>query len=207
MSYIKYLKGECQRCGGHIEFPADAIGRSVDCPHCSRPTELILPTPPEVPVSSRRNMTWVVVGVIILVIGAIGSAAGWILLKRLAARGKRHEAAALPAERAKSAAQAAPSTNSDSKISSDSFSVSPIMLEKTTGSTLVYATGTVKNESNRQRFGVKVEVELFDGAGAKVGSASDYLPVLEPKAEWRFKAIVLQSKAASAKLASIKEDQ
>jgi len=35
-------------------------------------------------------------------------------------------------------------------------------LEKTSGSSLVYVTGTIRNDSERQRFGVKVEFSLFD---------------------------------------------
>ena len=89
----------------------------------------------------------------------------------------------------------------------DGFRVSSITLEKTPGSSLVYAVGTVRNETDRRRFGVKVEFDVLDETGQKVGSAKDYQPALEPKAEWRFRALVVGSKAASAKLASITEDQ
>jgi len=44
MSLTRYLKGECSHCGGRIEFPADAIGATVDCPHCGKATELMLAT-------------------------------------------------------------------------------------------------------------------------------------------------------------------
>ena len=67
--------------------------------------------------------------------------------------------------------------------------------------------GTVTNPTEKQRFGVKIELELFDSADKKVGTAKDYQAVMEPKGEWRFKALVVESKAASAKLGSIKEDQ
>jgi hypothetical protein len=67
--------------------------------------------------------------------------------------------------------------------------------------------GVVKNASDRQRFGVKVELDLFDKSDAKIGTASDYQQVMEPKSEWRFRALVVDSKAASVKLAGIKEDQ
>lgn len=72
---------------------------------------------------------------------------------------------------------------------------------------MVYAAGTVKNSSNRKRFGVKVELALLDRAGQKLGTATDYRQVLEPGGQWRFKALVVDSKAVSAKLESIKEDQ
>ena len=59
----------------------------------------------------------------------------------------------------------------------------------------------------RQRFGVKVHLDLFDASGKKVGEATDYQPVLEPNGQWNFKALVVSSKAASAKIGAIKEDQ
>lgn len=74
------------------------------------------------------------------------------------------------------------------------------------GSKLVYATGTVKNESDLQRYGVRVELDLFDTGGAKVGTATDYTASIEPRATWRFRALVVERKAASAKLAKITED-
>jgi hypothetical protein len=71
----------------------------------------------------------------------------------------------------------------------------------------VYAVGTISNATNRQRFGVKVELDLFDEAGRKVGSAKDYQAVLEPRGRWQFKALVVDSKARTAKVAAISEDQ
>jgi hypothetical protein len=50
-------------------------------------------------------------------------------------------------------------------------------------------------------------LDLFDKSDAKIGTASDYQQVMEPKSEWRFRALVVDSKAASVKLAGIKEDQ
>jgi hypothetical protein len=67
--------------------------------------------------------------------------------------------------------------------------------------------GTVTNPLDRQRFGVKVEIDLLDAAGNKVGTASDYAQVIEPKAAWHFKALVVAAKPAGAKLASITEEK
>jgi len=59
----------------------------------------------------------------------------------------------------------------------------------------------------RQRFGVKIQFDLFDGSGQKIGSAKDYQQVIEPKGEWKFRALAVTSKAASAKVASITEEK
>ena len=87
------------------------------------------------------------------------------------------------------------------------FRASSVTLDKGQGSSVVYAVGTVGNLTNRQRFGVRVELELLDANGGKVGSATDYRPTLEPNEEWRFRALVVEKKVASAKIAAIKEDK
>ena len=87
----------------------------------------------------------------------------------------------------------------------DGFSVSPVMLGKGQGSAVVHATGSISNMTCRQRFGVKVEVELYDAAGVKVGVASDYQKVVEAGAEWVYRALVVETKAASAKVITVNE--
>jgi hypothetical protein len=100
-----------------------------------------------------------------------------------------------------------PQSETSDPAAKTGFKVSAINLEKTAGSSLVHAVGTVNNTTARQRFGVTVEVDLFDVSGKKVGTAKDYHPTMEPTSQWRFKALVVDSKATSAKLASIKDDQ
>jgi hypothetical protein len=40
MSQIVYLKTACERCSGHIEYPSELTGQSIECPHCHQPTPL-----------------------------------------------------------------------------------------------------------------------------------------------------------------------
>jgi hypothetical protein len=35
-----YLKTACERCSGHIEYPTELAGQSVECPHCHQPAPL-----------------------------------------------------------------------------------------------------------------------------------------------------------------------
>ncbi len=195
----KHLKGECQQCGGHIEFPAEAAGTTTECPHCNQPTELLLVAPEMESSVPTRAIIYTVIAVLILVGGLIGTQIALKRAKRLVEH--NNDASAMPA--AKQAAATVPA----GPAPKDGFRVSSITLEKTPGSSLVYAVGTVRNETDRRRFGVKVEFDVLGETGQKVGSAKDYQPALEPKAEWRFRALVVGSKAASAKLASITEDQ
>jgi hypothetical protein len=55
---------------------------------------------------------------------------------------------------------------------------------------LVYAVGTLTNDTTRQRFGVKVEIDVLDAHRNKLGSATDYTEVIEPGKEWKFRALV-----------------
>ncbi len=159
----------------------------------------MLAVPPQPSIVPMKAIVWTVITVLILGGGLAGA---MIALKRaqgLAARKK----------------QPTPeiSTNAESLdepralASQAAWNVSPIVLEKAPGSALVHAVGTVRNQAPRQRFGVKIELELLDAAGQRVGTAQDYQPVIEPNAEWRFKALVIHSKVVSAKLAAIKETQ
>lgn len=79
-------------------------------------------------------------------------------------------------------------------------------LEKAKSGSLVYAVGMLKNDSDHQRYGVRVEFELLDVSGKNVGKASDYKDVIEPRKEWRYRALVLTKKAVSARLVSVNED-
>lgn len=74
-------------------------------------------------------------------------------------------------------------------------------------SELLYAMGTVKNESDWQRFGVKVTCDLFDANGVNLGTATDYIQIIEPRKSWTFRALALDKKVVSARLGAIKEDE
>lgn len=101
-------------------------------------------------------------------------------------------------------------TNQDSSAlnakSLEDLKVGPITLEKAKNSTLYYAVGTLRNTSAFQRFGVHVEVALSDRNGKSAGIAKDYRSIIEPKEEWRFRALVLDSKAVSGTLLSVREE-
>ena len=69
MSETTYAKGACELCGDHIEFPAEAAGQSIACPHCGGTTALNAP----VPAPRRRGaLKWVVVAVICFVAAGVG---------------------------------------------------------------------------------------------------------------------------------------
>jgi hypothetical protein len=198
MLKIKNLRGECQNCGGPIEFHAEHAGTTASCPHCSETTELLLATPPEETSPVRRKaVVFTVIAVLILVGGLVGSVIALKRAKRLQAERQRVES---PGEIGVSAAVAAP-------FAAQEFRVSAIILEPRPGSSLLNAVGTISNLANRQRFGVQVDLEVYSATGEKVGVANDYLKVLEPGGEWQFRALVGANRAATAQIIRIKESQ
>jgi len=59
MENVEYLKTLCPACDGSIEFPADAIGQTTDCPHCHKAIVLgsvaARAQPPEIPSVLRQQ--------------------------------------------------------------------------------------------------------------------------------------------------------
>ncbi len=196
MSTDNFVKGECYRCAGHLEFPAAAAGETIACPHCGQPTELVARLQPDKSKLPRRLL---VVGIIAIVLAAA-------VAVTLGQWSKKNPI--LPAA-AKTNSVAAPlfAAHPADEIITNEFSVSGLRLEKTTNSSLVYVTGKVRNLADRQRFGVKLECLLFDARQLAAGTATDYQRLLNPHEEWAFQALVINSKTASARLLTISETQ
>jgi hypothetical protein len=194
MPTTKDIRGECQHCGGQFDFPAEQAGLTGNCPHCGQPTELLLATPPDVesPIRSKAKV-FIVVAVVIGVAGLIGAQLALKRVKRMVGQ----EAAPV--------AVASQPPKLTGPFAAQDFQVSPVTLESAPGSNLVYARAAITNTSAQQRFGVKVELDLLDANCQRVGGATDYIGVMEPNAEWKFRAMIMEARAASAKIAAIKE--
>jgi hypothetical protein len=208
MSDTGYAKGLCQRCGGHLEFPTTGLGLTVDCPHCGGQTTLIS-GPPDIAASdgksparpgSKAPVLWGL-AVLILILAAASVAFHWF-----------NQTGTTPP----AATMAAPSPVTNSEVppapspapeANDLMVAGPVRLQKTEGSGLVYAVGTVKNNSDRQRFGVRIELDLLDEQDNKIGTAGDYIAVLEPHKDWPFRALLTQPKAVKAMVAKIEEQK
>lgn len=195
----KKLRGECQHCGQLIEFEAEAVGTMGDCPYCGQPTELMLALPTDAESPTRTKAIIFTVAVLVIVI--VGGGGIMLALKRAQRISAQKKESAVTAVSAQT-----PATPSD-PFAPLGFHASAATLEKVDGTSLVYVRGTITNLTNRQRFSVRVELDLLDASGNKLGSATDYSATIEPNSEWRFRAQVLDKKAASAKIAAIKEDK
>jgi hypothetical protein len=209
----RYAKCVCQHCGGHIEFPSEGAGRTVPCPHCQWPTVLAAPAA-TVPVgggaTARKR---IVPAFLIASIVVIAAGAGVYWHGRLP-KGRRGPApapsiAAQPARGNSAAPKPAAPAAVVPVVPPDPWHglmAGPITLEKGADGHLVYAVGKLRNTSDRQRFGVKVELDVLDARNEKVGTATDYTPLIDSGKEWKFKALVTDRAAATAKLTAVKED-
>ncbi|HWI57530.1 MAG TPA: hypothetical protein VNZ22_09900 [Bacillota bacterium] len=91
LNRTKNLEGPCSHCGGSIEYAAELIGTTTQCPHCGQVTELQLATPPQEPTLPRRAVFWTLTAVVILLLGLGGSV---IALKRAQHLAEQHKAKA-----------------------------------------------------------------------------------------------------------------
>jgi len=195
----KKLRGECQHCGQLIEFEAEAVGTTASCPYCGQPTELMLALPPEAdPPTRTKAIIFTIVVLVIVIVGGAGIMFALKRAKRLSAQKRESVVTASPTQ--------TPAKSTD-PLALLGFQASSVTLEKVEGTSLVHARGTITNLTDRQRFGVRVELDLMDESGSKLGSATDYCATIEPNSQWRFRAQVLDKKAASAKVVAIREDK
>jgi hypothetical protein len=188
MSDADYLKCPCQNCGGSIEFPASGVGEVINCPHCGEQTKLVS--------TNSVGKLAIIVGLVlsVLCLATSGIAIYWRTKQKLN-----------PPSLATQTLAAA--TIPKAFIELNDFQFGGITLKKADGSGLVYAQGTVTNDTDRQRFGVKIELDLLNAEDHKIGSASDYLAVLEPHKAWQFNALLTEPKTVKAKLANIEEQK
>jgi hypothetical protein len=200
----KYLKGECSHCGGHLEFPVDAVGMTADCPHCGKQTELLLATPKDEGGIPTRIVVWTIVAV--LVLGA-GLGAAMYALKRAQRWAEARKQVAAPIQNTNVVAtNAAPAPPAPDPIAEAGFRVSEIKLEKE--NSVVHAVGTLQNATTNTRYGVKIELDILDSDGKKIGTTSDLnRETIDPNGKWTFHALVLGRKAASAKATGVSEQQ
>lgn len=56
MSATAYLKTDCELCGGHIEYPSELAGLSIECPHCQQTTALPAPFPQKASAASFKTV-------------------------------------------------------------------------------------------------------------------------------------------------------
>jgi hypothetical protein len=207
-----FAKCCCLHCGGHIEFPIEGAGQKISCPHCGEQTLLSVAQVAPVEIGggrAARKRIYVAFAIAAcLVVAAAGGAYFYFN-----SRNSRQEVVipVRPDQTSNAASVAsvpvAPPKRKPPPDPWHGLKPGKVTLEKKGDSQLVYAVGTLTNDTTRQRFGVKVEIDVLDGHRNKLGSATDYTEVIEPGKEWKFRALVTNKKATAVKLAGIKEQE
>jgi hypothetical protein len=196
VSATKSILGECEHCGGHLEFPAEAAGSDSACPHCGQSTALRVSSGGTATRAPVKTIVFIALAVVILAGGLVGAVVALKRAKRMAAQQKSGE-------------PLVPKSGGHypNPFADQQFFASSVTLETTPGTSMVRAVGTVKNLAQKRRFSVRIEIELLDSAGNKLESTKDYTPTLEPGATWPFKPLVLPKAAVAARVIAITEDR
>jgi hypothetical protein len=178
-----FAKCDCQHCGGHIEFPIQGVGRKISCPHCNEPTLLTRIAPVEIGGGrvARKRIYLTLAFFACLVAASVGA------YFYVNTRNSEPTTAPPPGPHG--------------------LKASKVSLDNSGNASLIYAIGTLTNETTRQRFGVKIQLDVLDAHKNKIGSATDYTDLIEPGKEWKFRAMVTDKNAKAAKLASVKEQE
>ncbi|MBI5774508.1 MAG: hypothetical protein HZA89_12280 [Verrucomicrobia bacterium] len=230
MSEEKFLKITCRQCGGNIEFPAEAAGQTIDCPHCGKPLSLVAPAPAPAPAvaaaepkvkmkpapaqwdepvttkESKMPQVAFLVGLLVVLAGG-----GWFYqswknrpkpVKTVAKKPVSVAAAPKTTE-----AMKPPPPKEEPEVPHDGPDLQVLKYQieraKDKGSKLIYVTGTLTNHVKAQYFSVKVEFELFDKAGKSLGKISDQNANIAGRTKWDFKAMVLDDTVAKAEMIKI----
>jgi predicted RNA-binding Zn-ribbon protein involved in translation (DUF1610 family) len=228
MSEAGYLKCSCRNCQGHIEFPAEAAGSQVVCPHCGAETVLFIPTVTKVEASAPTVVTtpepvkspWEEIEEKAIRCPSCGAKTAATAKKcpNCGAAMKRSKMQlafrivgsliivglliALPFTYLKKG----PMGRGGGPTGPD-LQVFPHAMIKEPGGNLMYVTGKLANNSDNRYLAVKVDFELVDKNGASLGTVSDYTPFLEPHRTWTYKAMVIDPDAVNAKFVNMSAER
>jgi hypothetical protein len=196
----RYSKCRCQNCGGHIEFPTEGAGQTVNCPHCGWATVLTAEKAPALP--QRKPVLLLVLGLVGVAM-VVGSGLAFLLLPQL-----RPRVTVAPPIRQTNQTGPTNLTRVVPKSPDLWHGLVPgaVTVEKSDTGHLIYAVGSIHNTADHERFGVRVDLDILDATKKKIGTASDYTQSIEPGKSWKFRAMVTDRNGVSAKITAVKED-
>jgi hypothetical protein len=197
------LKCACVHCDEFINYSFEEAGQIAECPNCKQKS--LLPPPPEsanqgtrpprVP-SRTMSVRWVVIGAVgLLVAGAL------VVLPRL-----RHRDPTPAAADAQTLPTVLPEPTFKRPRSLNDLKIGSFSLEPLRGTDSRIVTGDIQNVSETLHRGVRVELEVRDAQGLKIGSLDAFINELAPHATWHVLARTSDPRAASVRVAGIKEE-
>lgn len=233
MEITTFFKCSCGHCGQIIEYMAREAGKIVTCPQCKEKSQLPeadtlqmlglqgppIPDTKNCPACGRemqflaaacsncqglRKKKLRHVGSLVAIAIVVLPVVVWLCLRH----SKPAEAST---ETATNSAKAGTMVIEQPRVkqpkSINDLKPGRFSLEQKRGSDFVMAVGDIENISENVHHGLKVDLDLLDATGAKIGAITDYSTQLGPHQSWHIVGQVTNPKVTSVKFATIKEDQ
>jgi hypothetical protein len=180
VSETGHRKCACTNCAGRIEFPVQAAGMVIECPHCGGQTALVAPvitppaaeTPPRLPAARPRPRSRSRLLLPLAATVVVGLALA-VALAVLRAAGRR------------------------------ALTVEGLTLHRAGENSPGAVTGLVRNQSRRAAEDVRVGIELRDARGELLWETGDFTPSLAGGKTWSFHAPVLDPNVATTGVARV----
>jgi hypothetical protein len=223
----------CATCGQVIEYRANQAGLIINCPKCDEKSQLpsipaapepdafFYSPPPDIPEfkecpicrtrldlaakscsacdeetrRKKRAKLFIIIGISSFAALCVIGVAGFFLMRFFARQPKPVSGGHIYFE------QAVPR---GAKSIKDLFP-GKFVLEKKRGSDLLIGVGDVSNISEYMHFDIKIDLDVLDKNGAKIGTVNDYCSVLAPHGVWHVIATVDKPGAMSVRFGKLSE--
>jgi hypothetical protein len=201
------LKCVCVHCDEFIHYPVEKVGQVAECPNCKQKSRLPPPPEPSQPATKTPKprqppvqtspSRWIFIAV---AVGLFALAAVLVpsTLRRLRPAPVDQNIPATHTDLPPPVVKRARSLN-DLKIGS--FSLQPLP-----GTDSRMAAGDIQNVSETVHQGIKVELEVRDAQGLKIGTLDAFINELDAHATWHVLARTSDPRAATVRVAGIKEE-
>jgi hypothetical protein len=235
MKETEHLNFSCIACGQTFGCPPDAAGRIVECPGCAEKNQLPPPgsgpdsvetcspdeldQPPQVPCpicraplnpidntcpaceirhqKKLRTLVWASVSAVglFVIVSILSVACGWF-----------HPFARSTSDNTNiSTNTVLPHPTVHRPKSLEDLKVGSFVLEKPGSDNLRFAVGDIENVSENLHLGVKVDLDVLNGHGAKIGILTHTITELRAHFIWHLLVSTSDTNAASVRFAGISE--
>jgi hypothetical protein len=229
------LKCSCAHCGQIIEYEPAKAGQTVECPKCREKSQLpplekprasgspslyepeslppkacpecgapLHPADRECRVCARRR-GWkraALIGVPAIAVVALAIAAALLLAHRLARQRPQPASENPPTESPKEIPK--PKVKTPKSLSD--LKVGEFTLKKTRGEEVNFAAGDIENDSENLFRRLKVNLDLLDAQGAKIGAVNEVITELPPHGVWHVMARITEPKTVSIRFSGLSEE-
>ncbi len=182
---LPFTQKKCPDCGG-------AVNSDSSCPACL--------------TKQQQNRKYIVLAgalIVVLIAGVVFA----VMRTHKIARAKETAAAAAASNSGPGHIFILTAPANDPSRATNDLWPRHFVLERRRGSDFAVAVGDVENLSQRIRYGLKVDIELLDRNGHKIGTVNDTITHLAPNAVWHVIASTSDTNAINARFAGIKENQ